>query len=375
MSGKNQEIVVRALRTTQGDNLDVYALFIRGSDLVRIADISRISRDDSDTLKGFQRPEIRSHVKGIINYLNQGDVLFPNAIILALSPEIKFMASRGSKPTGDEGIAQAGTLRIPLHAEGLRSAWIVDGQQRALALAKANNADLPVPVVGFVSDNLTTQREQFILVNKAKPLPTRLINELLPETGSILLPRELSARKAPAELCGLLNRDPRSPFYRLIKLSSDRETSDAVVTDTAIIKMIRTSMTNPLGALYPYKSNDEEKTDVEAMYQLLVLFWRAVKECFPNDWALDPKESRLMHSAGIAAMGYIMDLVCAKISGQDANYSLICKEVEKIAPRCAWSSGKWPLLNVAWNEVQSTPQDIKHLQDTLLRIYMNSSRA
>lgn len=375
MSGKDQEIVVRALRTTQGDNLDVYALFIRGSDLVRIADISRISRDDSDTLKGFQRPEIRSHVKGIINYLNQGDVLFPNAIILALSPEIKFMASRGSKPTGDEGIAQAGTLRIPLHAEGLRSAWIVDGQQRALALAKADNADLPVPVVGFVSDNLTTQREQFILVNKAKPLPTRLINELLPETGTILLPRELSARKAPAELCGLLNRDPRSPFYRLIKLSSDKETSEAVVTDTAIIKMIRASMTNPLGALYPYKSGDEEKTDVEAMYQLLVLFWRAVKECFPKDWALDPKESRLMHSAGIAAMGYIMDLVCAKIGGQENNYSLIRNEVEKIAPHCAWSSGKWPLLNVCWNEVQSTPQDIKHLQDTLLRIYMNSSRA
>ncbi len=375
MSGKDQEIVVRALRTTQGDKLDVYALFIRGSDLVRIADISRISRDDSDTLKGFQRPEIRSHVKGIINYLNQGDVLFPNAIILALSPEIKFMASRGSKPTGDEGIAQAGTLRIPLHAEGLRSAWIVDGQQRALALAKAENADLPVPVVGFVSDNLTTQREQFILVNKAKPLPTRLINELLPETGTILLPRELSARKAPAELCGLLNRDPRSPFYRLIKLSSDKETSESVVTDTAIIKMIRASMTNPLGALYPYKSSDEENTDVEAMYQLLVLFWRAVKECFPNDWALDPKESRLMHSAGIAAMGYIMDLVCAKIGGQETNYSLIRKEVEKIAPHCAWSSGKWPLLNVSWNEVQSTPQDIKHLQDTLLRIYMNSSRA
>lgn len=375
MSGKNQEIVVRALRTTQGDNLDVYALFIRGSDLVRIADISRISRDSSDTLKGFQRPEIRSHVKGIINYLNQGDVLFPNAIILALSPEIKFMASRGSKPTGDEGIAQTGTLRIPLHAEGLRSAWIVDGQQRALALAKAENADLPVPVVGFVSDNLTTQREQFILVNKAKPLPTRLINELLPETGTILLPRELSARKAPAELCGLLNRDPRSPFYRLIKLSSDKETSEAVVTDTAIIKMIRTSMTNPLGALYPYKSGDEEKTDVEAMYQLLVLFWQAVKECFPNDWALDPKESRLMHSAGIAAMGYIMDLVCAKTGGQETNYELILREVRKIAPHCAWSSGKWQLLNIAWNQVQSTPQDIKHLQDTLLRIYMNSSRA
>ncbi|TWE05821.1 DGQHR domain-containing protein [Pseudomonas sp. AG1028] len=374
MSGKDQEIVVRALRTMQGDNKDVYALFIRGSDLVRIADISRISRDDSDTLKGFQRPEIRSHVKGIVDYLNQGNVLFPNAIILALSPDIKFMASRGSKPTGDEGIAQAGTLRIPLHTEGLRSAWIVDGQQRSLALAKANNSDLPVPVVGFVSDNLTTQREQFILVNKAKPLPTRLINELLPETGTIILPRELSARKAPAELCGLLNRDPRSPFYQLIKLSSDKNTSQAVVADTAIIKMIRNSMTNSLGALYPYKSSNEETTNVEAMYQLLVLFWRAVKQCFPKDWAADPKDSRLMHSAGIAAMGYIMDRVYAKISGHEENYGLIFKEIEKIAPHCAWSSGKWPYLNASWNEVQSTPQDIKNLQDTLLRIYMNNSR-
>lgn len=374
MNENDKEIVVRALRTTQGDNLDVYALFIRGSDLVRIADISRITRDQSNVLKGFQRPEIRSHVKGIVDYLNQGNVLFPNAIILALSPDIKFVASRGSKPTGDEGIAQTGTLKIPLHKEGLRSAWIVDGQQRSLALAKAYNADLPVPVIGFVSDSLSTQREQFILVNKAKPLPNRLINELLPETGSILLPRELSARRAPAELCGLLNRDPVSPFYRLIKLASDKDASDAIVIDTAIIKMIRNSMTNPLGALYPYKSSDDEKTNVEAMYQLLVLFWRAVKECFPKDWAVNPKESRLMHSAGITAMGVLMDRIYAKISGSEQNYDLICNEVKKIAPHCAWSSGKWPIFNASWNEVQSTPQDIKHLQDTIIRLYMTNSQ-
>ena len=50
------------------------------------------------------------------------------------------------------------------------------------------------------------QREQFILVNKAKPLPTRLINELLPEV-SAMLPRDLNARRLPSELCNLLNRD------------------------------------------------------------------------------------------------------------------------------------------------------------------------
>ncbi len=54
------EIVVRALHTTQGAGLDVYAFFIKGGDIVRVADISRIERDDTDALKGFQRPEIRS---------------------------------------------------------------------------------------------------------------------------------------------------------------------------------------------------------------------------------------------------------------------------------------------------------------------------
>lgn len=71
----------------------------------------------------------------------------------------------------------------------------MDGQQRSLALAQASHKEIAVPVVAFVSDNLEVQREQFILVDKAKPLPTRLINELLPETRSVLLPRDLSARR------------------------------------------------------------------------------------------------------------------------------------------------------------------------------------
>lgn len=69
--------------------------------------------------------------------MSQGNVLFPNAIILALSPEIHFAASRGTRPTGDENIAQSGTLTIPIYEEGRRIAWIVDGQQRSLALAQA----------------------------------------------------------------------------------------------------------------------------------------------------------------------------------------------------------------------------------------------
>jgi hypothetical protein len=63
MRASKNAIVVRALRTKQGKGLDVYAFFIKGADIVKVADISRVERDDTDILKGFQRPEIRSHVK------------------------------------------------------------------------------------------------------------------------------------------------------------------------------------------------------------------------------------------------------------------------------------------------------------------------
>ena len=370
----NHELLIKALRTQQGANLDVYLFFMRGADVTRIADISRIERSDTDSLKGFQRPEIKSHVKSIVDYLNQGQVIFPNAIILAMSPEVKFLMARGPKPEGLIDISQSGTLSIPIYEEGQRVAWIVDGQQRSIALSHANNSDLPVPVVAFISDDLEIQREQFILVNKARPLPPRLINELLPETRSILLPRDLSSRKMPSELCKLLNRDSSSPFYKLIKRISEANSDTAVITDTAVIKMIRNSLNSPLGALAPYKAGINENADLESMYQILMTFWTAVKEAFPLAWGLDPRQSRLMHSAGVEAMGVLMDRIWVRHAGSADISKVIKHELAEMAPKCAWVSGTWDSLGVEWNEIQNTTRDIKRLEDALVRIYTNSVR-
>jgi DGQHR domain-containing protein len=340
-----------------------------------VADISRIERDTQDALKGFQRPEIRQHVKGIVDYLNQGAVLFPNAIILALSPDVKFVASRGSRPEGDARVSETGTLTLPVYEEGQRAAWIVDGQQRSIALSQARHQNLAVPVIGFVSDRLEVQREQFILVNKAKPLPTRLINELLPETAAIVLPRDLAARKVPAELVNLLNQDPASPFYRLVKRASDRVSSGAVVTDTALIAVVKNSLSNPLGALAPFRPMGREGSgDVAGMYRTLTTFWSAVKAMFPEAWGKDPKHSRLMHSAGLMAMGLLMDAIYARLP-PDAEVAAVQRELEKVAPSCRWTKGTWETLGLAWNEVQNTPPHVKKLQDALVRAYAASKIA
>jgi DGQHR domain-containing protein len=365
-------IFVRALRTRQG-KVDVYSFFLPGGDITRIAGISRIERDKDDNLRGFQRKEIRTHVRSIVQYLNQGKVLFPNAITLAFSSDVRFKQSRGPTPGTLTDVAQAGLLRIPVRLTGPRVGWIVDGQQRSLALANSTNDKLPVPVVAFVSDDLQVQREQFILMNKARPLPSRLINELLPETGSILLPRELASRKIPSEICGLLNRDPKSPFHGLIKRLSDAEKGKAVITDTAIIKMVRNSINSPLGGLAPFKAAGDESLDLDAMYRTLVTFWKAVREVFPSAWGLPPTKSRLMHSAGIEAMGILMDRMLARHGGKSEESQAIRTDLRKMAPHCCWTEGTWDTMGLEWNEVQNTPKHIRTLADTLVRLYASAT--
>lgn len=365
MTTNRKAIVVRALKSTQGNGTDVYAFFLSGGDILNIADISRIGREEG-RLKGFQRKEIRAHVQAIVDFLDSGPVLFPNAIILALSSEIEFKFSRGSRPEGMLEVADSGTLTIPLRAEGVRAAWIVDGQQRSLALARSKNKGIPVPVIGFVSPDTETQREQFILVNKAKPLSPRLINELLPEV-SAMLPRDLALRKLPSELVNLLNKDPKSPFAGLIRRESSRE-GEGVITDTALIEAIKLNLKAPFGALSQYKRETDDGSDTDAMYRTLILYWSAVRDIFPEAWGKPPSESRLMHSAGIRAMGGLMDAVMLRADAAANAEAEVRASLERLGPDCAWTSGTWAGLGLKWNEIQATPQDIHRLRDHLIAL-------
>lgn len=363
---KNQKpIIVRAIKSRQGDDVDIYAFFLYGSDIERIAEISRVARQEGE-LRGFQRKEIRNHVNAIVEFLNSGPKLFPNAIILALSPQVAFTGSRGSRPEGMTDVGDSGTLSIPIHPEGGRAAWIVDGQQRSLALARTKNNRIAVPVIGFVSDDLETHREQFILVNKAKPLPTRLINELLPEVG-VHLPRDLAARRLPSELCNVLNKRPESPFFGLIRRESDPADSRALVTDTALIEAIKGNLRAPMGALSQYKRNGDG-FDAEAMLRALALYWSSVREAFPEAWGKPPTESRLMHSAGVRAMGALMDQVMLRADSSTAPAEEVKQSLARLAPYCRWTEGVWEELGWRWNEVQNTAKHIAKLRDFLIQL-------
>lgn len=362
----------RALKIQQNDQHPLYLFCLTGTEILSLADISRLSRNDAGKLIGYQRPQVKRHIQDIVTYLNGENIIFPNSLILALSSDVKFKATRG--PQGRDNLVIAGTLEIPIPTNGARPAWIVDGQQRALAISKSRRSELPIPVNAFVADEIELQRDQFLRVNNTKPLPRGLITELLPEV-STPLPANLQAKKIPSAICNLLNSEPRSPFCGLIaraSTTSDRKKS-AVVVDTSIIKMIQDSLSTPSGCLFAYRNIATGETDFDGIWATLIAFWTAVKRTFPEAWGKPPSKSRLMHGTGIRAMGRLMDRMMNSIDLHGRNtVADVQQELRPIISMCCWTEGRWKELdNLGWNEIQNVPQHLRLLSNLLVRTYVH----
>lgn len=364
----------RALRIMQNPDMPVYLFALAAEEIGEVSDVARISRDEAGKLIGYQRPERRSHVKQILDYLDSGEVLFPNGLILALPETVKFRASRG--PATSDGLATSGVLEIPIPEsdDAPRPAWIVDGQQRSLALARTKNSRMPVPIAGFVAPTLAMQREQFLRINTVAPLPSNLVTELLPEVFAAPSPR-LSARRLPSALVDMLNQDPDSPFKGLIKRASsdDAERKRAVVTDTGLVEALKESLESPAGVLFPYRNMALGTTDTEGIRRLLLTYWTAVRELFPEAWGKPPAQSRLMGGVGIRAMSRLMDRVMVHVAVDSVDApEVTTKELGRIAPLCRWTEGTWSEIGLPWNELQNTPRHISTLSNYLARAYVDA---
>src|SRR5262245_7513222 len=91
----------------------------------------------------------------------------------------------------------------------------------------------------------------------------------------------------------------------------------AVVADSAIVQMIHDSLASPKGCLFTYRSAATGDVDLPAACKVLSIFWSAVRMEFPEAWGLPPSRSRLMHGAGIRAMGRVMDHVMNGLDVED----------------------------------------------------------
>ena len=357
---KCEVLRVPALEVRQGKNRRLYSFAVDGKLLHSFCTVSRISRQTEETLSGYQRPEVASHISQIRDYLESESPLLPNAIVVAFDDTVKFKPVAGA---GGSSYSRMGHLEIPIGPfvdDTLKPGWIVDGQQRSAALRDAKVDSFPVCVVGFVTEGFEEQRQQFILVNATKPLPKGLIYELLPSTEG-KLPVALQKRRHPAELLERLNFDDDSPLRGLIRTTTN---GGGVIADNSILAMLQNSLTD--GILYTFD-------DIEEQLRVLKSFWAAVETTFPTAWGLLPKNSRLMHGAGIVSMGFLMDTICDRHRRRrQITPKLFEAELKLIEPICSWTTGTWNFgdnKSFSWNEVQNVPGHIQLLSNHLLTSY------
>ena len=188
----------------------------------------------------------------------------------------------------------------------------------------------------------------------------------------------MSARKLPSALVDMLNQDAESPFHELVRRPSTEPSkrTGAVVTDNSLVLAIEESLNSPSGILFPYRNLATGTTDTIGIRLLLITYWSAVRETFPDAWSLPATQSRLMHGIGIRSMGRLMDRVMVNIdvAKPDARLKVIT-ELRRIEPVCHWTSGTWETLRIDWNDLQNTPRHISTLSNYLVRAYVQARTA
>ncbi len=371
-SAARYEMHLPALAIRQSSDRTLYSFAVDGKKLPLFAAVSRVKRDAQHQVAGYQRAESLAHIRAIRRYLESDEAVLPNALVIAFDSRVRF---ESLSQTTEDG-TMMGRIVIPVdesETDDEKPAWIVDGQQRTAAIRDADVDRFPVYVTAFITDSVMEQRSQFILVNSTKPLPKGLIHELLPVTPVADLPLALLKRRYPAQLLDRMNYDPDSPLNGRIRTPT---TAEGTIKDNSILKMLSMSIED--GALYQWFDGDLGTGDMESMLTLLKRFWSAVASVFPAAWEAPPRRSRLVHGAGIVALGTLMDEMAYRLDPDIPTERDFEQSLQLITEYCAWTEGTWHFSEAdhrRWNDVQNTPRDIKTLSDHLVRAYRRATRS
>ncbi|RUV59236.1 MAG: DGQHR domain-containing protein [Mesorhizobium sp.] len=338
-----------AIRARQSETHTVLSFAARASELMQFATIDRVARDATGQLRGFQRPQIAGHIREIRDYLEKADAILPNPIVVAFTSGITV-----------NGPLKEGPCTVEIDIDHGPLGLVVDGQQRLTALSQVEGKDFQVLVSAVVCADDEELRRQFVLINNTRPLPKSLIYELLPTVEG--LPRRLSDRSLAADLAARLNYDERSSLRGLIHQHTN---PDGIIRDTAIQRVVINSASDGVMRELLRRRNGHDQC-----FDLISEFYRAVQTVFRDEWrGHAPKSSRLVHGAGIMAMGYVMEVLAlldGARTGEDFSKGLRC-----LVGKTAWTSGKWDFGGGDrrhWKAIQNVNRDIVTLAQYLIGI-------
>lgn len=338
----------RAIQAKQSPNHQILSFAARPADILGFSEIERVSRSEDGTLTGFQRHQIAPHIKEIRDYLSHDNAILPNPIVIAF-------VDGASAKTLEPGLAE-----LTINAGEDKPGFVVDGQQRLTALSGLLDKDFEVLVSALICKDYDEMRQQFVLLNNTRPLPKALIYELLPLTPD--LPERFTARAFAAKLVEMLNYDENSSLHGQIKQHTN---PTGIISDTAVQKIVMNSVSD--GAMREFMGGDDY---VDKSFSLLSDYFAAIQQIFPEAWkGHKPKSSRLVHGAGIVALGYLLEFLYSRHGAKSKEEFMSL--LEKIANKCYWTGGVWPFSTTDqrdWNKIQNVPQDIMTLASYLVGI-------
>ena len=337
----------RALVPRQSPHYTLFTFCAPASEVLTFAQIDRAGRASGGALVGFQRPQVADHIREIRSYLAADEAILPNSVVIAFTSGVEI------------DLLEDGTARVRVDAEPSPPGFVVDGQQRLAALSSLPDKVFDVLVSAFLCRTAEDLRKQFILINNTRPLPKQLIYELLPSVSG--LPHRLSSRSTAAALVERLNYDEESSLRGQIRQHTN---PGGVLQDTVLQKLIMNSLSD--GALREFSTYPDGS---DASFHLISNYFSAVQDVFSDSWANHtPKTSRLLHGAGIVALGYVMEHLHAT-TGAVAPESF-ASGLSVLRGQTAWTQGFWDFGGErrAWNSLQFVPRDCALLADHLLRL-------
>ncbi|WP_286018919.1 ParB N-terminal domain-containing protein, partial [Candidatus Venteria ishoeyi] len=84
----NKQLIIRAIRTFQAENTQVFSFFVPAD---RLADIAELSQNQPKSVPDyFNKAQPKAQIGVISEYINQSAILFPSALVLALSSDVEF---------------------------------------------------------------------------------------------------------------------------------------------------------------------------------------------------------------------------------------------------------------------------------------------
>jgi DGQHR domain-containing protein len=353
------KISVPALRYFQNGRR-LYTFAVDGKLIDSFATVPHVGRsEENGSLEGFQRPEIKKHIKNIREYLESGDrPIIPNAMVMAFIKAPKFTpAVEGS---------DVGNLEI---SEG-DSCVLVDGQQRHAAIRDADIKEFVVSVVAFVSEDEEMQRETFVRVNSSQPLDRRFLYSLLPGITHAMS-ADLEKKRLPALLVDRLNRDDDSVLKDTIKTSSN---PSGEIADGTMLSALDKSLRD--GRLSNFRANDGT-SDVEGMLTVLKNYWKAVTVIFADAWGADRKDSRIKHTTPVTALAAMMDEFAGQLPLHRLSTAHFKRQLEMVSASCHWTAddGPWDFGNEGsrdWDAIDNSTKGSGFLTGQLKKMYLRA---